>query len=162
MYCWPYQLKVWQGHGPTCHTDSALHASGCCLRIRVYRLCQSWKNNYIFRPGPARPVVPLPGKARPVIQFLILGPFGPAKIYSVQSSKLRLLTTQYLLTCRGFARISVRGGHSAKNYSTKTFENFSRNFKNCFVQIFLKNFKIFQNSLMSTIFVECPPLQKFW
>ena len=27
--------------------------------------------------GPARPVVPLPGPARPVIQFLILGPFGP-------------------------------------------------------------------------------------
>ena len=26
MYCWPYQLKVWWGHGPTCHTYSALHA----------------------------------------------------------------------------------------------------------------------------------------
>ena len=25
MYCWPYHRKVWQGHGPTCHTDSALH-----------------------------------------------------------------------------------------------------------------------------------------
>ena len=27
--------------------------------------------------GPARPEVPFPGPARPVIQFLILGPFGP-------------------------------------------------------------------------------------
>ena len=25
MYCWPYHLKVWQGHGPTGPTDSALH-----------------------------------------------------------------------------------------------------------------------------------------
>ena len=25
MYCWPYQLKVWWSHGPTCHTYSALH-----------------------------------------------------------------------------------------------------------------------------------------
>ena len=35
--------------------------------------------------GPARPVVPIPGPVRPVIQFLILGPFGPSKIYSVQT-----------------------------------------------------------------------------
>ena len=55
---------------------------------------QRWQNDYIF--GPALPVVPFPGPARPVIQILILGPFGPAKIYSVQCSKLRLLTTQYL------------------------------------------------------------------
>ena len=26
MYCWPYKLKDWQGHGLTCHTGSALHA----------------------------------------------------------------------------------------------------------------------------------------
>ena len=31
--------------------------------------------------GPARPVVPFPGPARPVMQFLILGPLKPAKIY---------------------------------------------------------------------------------
>ena len=34
MYCLPYQLKVWWGHGPTCHTYSALHGSSslvsCC------------------------------------------------------------------------------------------------------------------------------------
>ena len=37
-------------------------------------------------------LVPFSVTARPVIYFLILGPFRPAKIYSVKCSKLRILT----------------------------------------------------------------------
>ena len=36
MYCWPYHRKVLYGHGPTCHTDSALH--GTWLMCRDSRL----------------------------------------------------------------------------------------------------------------------------
>ena len=34
MYCWPYHLKVWQGHGPTGPNDSALHGIVVMYTIR--------------------------------------------------------------------------------------------------------------------------------
>ena len=85
------------------------------VNVSSYITFRDGKTTIFF--GPALLVVPFPGPARPVIQFLILGPFGPAKIYSVQCPKLRLLSTNYLVLTdlqgrrQGFGS---GGGHSAK------------------------------------------------
>ena len=82
------------------------------------------------------------GPARPVIQFFILGPFGPVwASKNLLSSMFYNKTTNYLLLTdlqRRRLDFGLREEHTAKNYSTETL-------KKIYIQIGINNFtNIFQ------------------
>ena len=48
------------------------------------------------------------------------------------SDKIPYMNSSQVLYCNGVAKISVLGGHSAKMYSSKNFENFLNLLKNLY------------------------------
>ena len=102
----------------------------------------------------ARPVVHFSCPARPVIQFFILGPFGPVwASENILSSMFYNKTTTYLVLTdlqRPRLDFGSREEHTAKTYSTETLKNFIYKLAYWHKQ-FLKNFIKFKIILNNKI-----------